>query len=138
VRNVYAAPLGMRMPAKALGRMVAPLLNSVRTVLRAELRKTLPRRRQPGGLGTGRKAWVNLIARSLAKRLTDQLVAAAAAEAPAGNYPPSPADEPKANGLRHSRQPRRNHHRCRCHQERGGRDVRGEWGNGLNEMPAGR
>jgi hypothetical protein len=88
VRNVYAAPLGMRMPAKALGRMVAPLLNSVRTVLRAELQKTLPLRRQPGGLGTGRKAWVNLIARSLAKRLTDQLVAAAAAEAPAGNYVP--------------------------------------------------
>jgi hypothetical protein len=134
VRNVYAAPLGMRMPAKALGRMVAPLLNSVRTVLRAELRKTLLLRRQPGGLGTGRKAWVNLIARSLAKRLTDQLVA----EAPAGNYPPSPADEPKANGLRHSRQPRRNHHRCRCHQERARRDVRGGWGNALNEMPAGR
>jgi hypothetical protein len=87
VRNVYAAPLGMRMPAKVLGRMSAPLLNSVRIVLRAELRKTLPLRRRPGGPGTGRKAWVNLIARSLAKRLTDQLVACATAEAPAGMRP---------------------------------------------------
>jgi hypothetical protein len=87
VRNVYAAPLGMRMPARGMGKRAAPLLNSVRIVLRAELRKMLPRRRQPGGLGTGRKAWVNLIARSLAKRLTDQLVAAAADEGPAGMSP---------------------------------------------------